>query len=631
MQGHEGLSGGGHDWQAAYEAEVFPFVERPSRYIDCEINSVHKGWETAQLRVALVFPDAYEIGISHLGLKLLYQLLNAMPGVVAERCYAPWVDAEARLRSRGIPLCSLESCRPLCAFHIVGFSIQYELCYTNVLAILELGGIPIRSEERWGKAHPLIIAGGNVYAPGPLEPFIDAFAVGDGEAIVPQLVAWAREHVDGGRQFVVSEKLLRDLVRKVPGMYVPGLYAYEAAGDAARRLCPVAARYEDVPFPVRKEIVTDLATLPEASALLVPFCEAVHDRAQIEVMRGCVRGCRFCQAGMLTRPQREKSAAQIVAEVRRTVELTGFEEVTLAALSASDCKEIGEAIRVLLDPAEVAVSRTAVSLPSLRVDSFDPELAALIRRMRKTGFTFAPEAGSERLRRVINKMLTEEEIVATVRSVFEAGWMLVKLYFMLGLPTEGAEDVAAIVGLVEKLARVRPKGNAAINMAVSNFVPKAFTPFQWCGFAGEDEVRARQEMILRGVPRAVKVTFHKYALSRLEAVFARGDRRLGEVVEAAYELGCRFDDWSDRLDNAKWEQAFARCGIDPEAYLAPIPVDERLPWDGLDCGVRREFLRREYERAMRAEPTPACGAGVCHACGVERFGWCRPVERREGT
>jgi len=616
-------SAAGRDWRAACETELFPFVERPSRYINCEINAVHKDWDAARVRIALVFPDAYEIGISHLGLKILYQILNAMPGVLAERCYAPWTDAEARLRASGLPLCSLESCRPLSAFHLVGFSIQYELCYTNILAILELSGIPLRSSQRFGRPNPLVIAGGNVYAPGPVEPFIDAFAVGEGERTMQRIAAWAAQHVDGAQQFVPGEALLLDLVRSVPGMYAPSLYYCEPAGDVAQRLCPVAPRHSAVPFPVRKEIIEDLHELPDTSTLLVPFCEAIHDRAQVEIMRGCVRGCRFCQAGMLTRPQREKRAAQIVDEVQRVIAHTGFEEITLAALSAGDCSTLADAMRVLLDPAHIDATHTAVSLPSLRLDSFDPELATLIRRMRKTGFTFAPEAGSERLRRVINKNLTEQEILATIRSVFDAGWTLVKVYFMLGLPTETHDDIAALVELTRKLMHTRPGGRGAINLSIANFVPKSFTPFQWCGFAPEAEVRDKQQVILRGVPRAAKVSFHKYELSRLEAVFARGDQRLADVVEHAYQLGCRFDDWSDRLDVAKWEQAFAACAIDPDAYLAPIPLDARLPWEVLDCGVTREFLAREYERALRAEPTPSCRGGRCHACGVQRFGWCR--------
>ncbi len=610
------------EYGAAYETELFPFVERPSRYINCEVNAVHTAWDSAQVRIALVFPDAYEIGVSHLGLKILYQILNAMPGVVAERCYMPWTDAEQVLRARTLPLCSLESCRPLSAFHIVGFSIQYELCYSNMLAVLELSGIPLRSAQRAGRPHPLVIAGGNVYAPGPLEPFMDAFALGDGENTVQRLVQWAKRHVDGGTQFVPGTDLLRDLARSVPGMYAPSLYHFEAAGDQARRQCPVAPRYADVPFPVSKQIIEHLEDAPDTSALLVPFCEAVHDRAQIEIMRGCVRGCRFCQAGMLTRPQREKGAAQIVSEVRRVIARTGFEEVTLASLSAGDCSTIGAAMRQLLDHASIASSHTAVSLPSLRLDSFDPELAELIRRMRKTGFTFAPEAGSERLRRVINKNLSHAEILATVKGVFEAGWTLVKIYFMLGLPSETQEDVEALVALTHEIVRTRRGGRGTVNLSIANFVPKSFTPFQWCGFAPEGEVREKQQRILRGAPRAAKISFHKYELSRLEAVFARGDRQLADVVEQAYRLGCRFDDWSDRLDMGKWQQAFAACGIDPEAYLAAIPLDTALPWDALDCGVTREFLLREYQRALCEETTPSCRDGRCHACGLQRHGWC---------
>lgn len=615
-------SGAARDWRTAYETDLFPFVERPSRYINCEINAIYKDWDAAQLRIALVFPDAYEIGISHLGLKILYHVLNAMPGVLAERCYAPWTDAEERLRACRLPLCSLESCRPLSDFHIVGFSIQYELCYTNILSMLDLAGIPLRRAQRAGQPHPLVIAGGNVYTPGPLEPFVDAFVLGDGEVTALRIAAWAARHVDSATQFVPGEDVLRDLVRSVPGIYAPSLYDFEPAHDVARRLCPVAPRFSDVPFPVRKEIVTDLRELPDSSALLVPFCEAIHDRAQIEIMRGCVRGCRFCQAGMLTRPQREKSAAQIVEEVQRVIARTGFEEVTLASLSAGDCSTLAEAMRILLDPAQVAATHTAISLPSLRLDSFDPELAELIRRMRKTGFTFAPEAGSERLRHVINKNLTDSEILETIRGVFDAGWTLVKMYFMLGLPTETIEDAEAIARLTHVIVRTRRAGRGSVNVSIANFVPKSFTPFQWCGFAPAAEVREKQQVILRRMPRAAKISFHKYELSRLEAVFARGDQRLADVVEHAFRLGCRFDDWSDRLDVAKWEQAFAACGIDAEAYLAPIPLDARLPWDALDCGVTREFLAREYERALRAEPTPTCRGGRCHACGAQRFGWC---------
>jgi len=604
-----------------YEAEFLPFVERPSRYIDHEVNSIRQDWDAARLRIALVFPDAYEIGISHLGLKILYQILNRMPGVIAERCYAPWVDAEAILRAKGLPLCSLENCRPLSEFHIVGFSIQYELCYTNMLAVLDLAGIPLRAGMRRAGPSPMVIAGGNVWSPGPIEPFIDAFALGDGEVTVQRIASWALDRIGASGMLTPNEDLLHDLAVSVPGIYVPELYGAANSADPAQRICPVAALHADVPCPVHKEIVADLDTAPESFAPIVPFCEAIHDRAQVEIMRGCVRGCRFCQAGMITRPAREKSVQAVLREVKAVVEASGYEDVTLAALSAGDCSCIGDVLRGLLDDTQPGTSRTAISLPSLRVDSFDPALADMIRRVRKTGFTFAPEAGSDRLRRVINKALTRDETLETIRAVFSAGWQLAKVYFMIGLPTETQEDIEELVELVTDIMKTARgiRKSATINLSVATFVPKAFTPFQWAGFAAEDEVRAKQQFILHHIPRQVKVSFHKYGLSRLEAVFARGDRKLAAVIERAFQLGCRFDDWGERLELPKWQQAFADCGMAMEAYLEPIPGDAALPWAALDCGVSNAFLRREWQRALAAEPTPTCRDGGCQACGIEHI------------
>ena len=603
-----------------YESELLPFVERPSRYIDHEVNSLRHDWDAARLRVALVFPDAYEIGISHLGLKILYEVLNAIPGVIAERCYAPWVDAEAVLRAKQIPLCSLESCRPLGEFHIVGFSLQYELCCTNVLAVLDLAAIPLRAAQRWGRPGPLVIAGGNTWSPGPFEPFIDAFALGDGEETVRRIALWAMEHSDAIRLLTPCEETLRDLALSVPGIYVPELYTTRDADDPARRICPAAPRHAAVPFPVRKEIVADLAAAPAVRAPIVPFCEAIHDRAQVEIMRGCVRGCRFCQAGMITRPVREKPEAVVVREVQEAIASSGYEDVTLSSLSAGDCSCIGSVLRILLDPVNIGMARTAVSLPSLRVDSFDPALAETIRRVRKTGFTFAPEAGSDRLRRVINKDITRDGILDTVRAVFNAGWTVVKVYFMIGLPTEADEDIDALCSLVDDIVRAARgvRKSAGVNLSVATFVPKAFTPFQWAAFADEQDIRDKQQHILRTVPRQVKVSFHRHELSRLEAVLARGDRKLADVVERAFRLGCRFDDWGERLDYAKWQQAFADAGIAMEDYCAAIPELAPLPWDMLDCGVTKEFLLDEWHRALRAEPTPSCRAGACVNCGVRK-------------
>jgi radical SAM superfamily enzyme YgiQ (UPF0313 family) len=402
-----------------------------------------------------------------------------------------------------------------------------------------------------------------------------------------------------------------------------------AAADRGTEAAPTLAAgdrgTEAAPWPVRKALVRDLAAAPPADKLLVPFCEAVHDRAQVEIMRGCVRGCRFCQAGMLTRPRREKCAAQIVHETTDVILNTGFEEVTLASLSASDCHALPAALRALFDPATLGVARTAVSLPSLRIDSFDPALAETIRTMRKTGFTFAPEAGSERLRRVINKGLTDAEIVETVTAVFRAGWQLVKLYFMLGLPTETMDDVQALVNLVRQIhgACSRVKGRAArINLSIATFVPKSFTPFQWAAYADDADIHEKQQFILHHLPRSVAVDFHDRRSSRLEAIFARGDAQLAAVVECAYALGCRFDQWREQCNYEMWEQAFRACGLESAAYLAAIPEDSALPWDALDCGVTKEFLREEWRKAQAGEPTPTCQDGACSACGLQRWGKC---------
>ena len=620
---------GVRDWRSVYETEVYPFVSRPSRYINQELHSIHADWEGARVRVALVFPDVYEVGVSHLGLKILYAVLNAIPGVIAERCYSPWLDAEKLLRDKNIPLCSLENCQPLHAFDIVGFSLQYELCYTNLLNILELGGIPLRSTERHGTRHPLVIAGGNVYSPGPLEPFIDVFCAGDGEGTVRNLADWFKHKVESGEQFIPGPASLAGLVRDVPGLYAPVLYPSQRSTDPARRICAEAADLPGVPWPVPKQTLTSLPVSPLVEAPIVPYCEAIHDRAQIEIMRGCLSGCRFCQAGMITRPLREKSADDVITEAQAVLERTGYEDLTLSSLSSGDYSEIESVLTRLLDPGCGATGTAAVSLPSLRMDSFNPALAALIRRVRKTGFTFAPEAGSERLRRVINKRLTREEILATIRSVYDMGWDLVKIYCMIGLPTETMEDIEELVELITDLSdEAARSGNprARLNLSVSTFVPKTWTPFQWAGFLPYDEIKVRQTYILTRVPRRVKVSLHSADLSWLEAIFARGDRALADVIETAFKSGCRFDEWGEQLDIARWHAAFKQHGIDPETYLRELPLDCPLPWEVLDCGIIRTFLEREWNKALQGEPTPTCRNGACCECGIQRRYACHSLE-----
>jgi len=600
-----------------YSKNLFPFVERPSRYIGNEINSLTKNWDSAKLKIVLVFPDAYEIGISHLGLKILYQILNKIPGVIAERCYSPWTDAEKILRDKNIPLCSIENCRPLNEFDIVAFSVQYELCYTNLLAVLDLANIPLRSEERYKSTSktPLVIAGGCVYSPGPLEPFVDAFALGDGEKTIKNIANWAIKSIEKNN-FKPDLNLLKNFVESVPGIYAPALYKDEIANDPANRIYHPTIPQSNNQI-IQKQIVEDFSNASDACNPIVPFCEAIHDRAQIEVMRGCARGCRFCQAGMVTRPVREKKADEVVAEALKVAENTGFEEITLASLSAGDYSEITNVLGKLFSKNAFPAEKTAVALPSLRMDSYDTELAEKIKKVRKTSFTFAPEAGSERLRKVINKSLTHDEIIKTVTSVFNSGWKKIKVYFMIGLPTETMKDIEEMVQLVKDIIDI--KQNVKINMSVSTFVPKTFTPFQWEKVADVDDILEKQKYILQHLPkRRVKISFHKLGLSRLEAVFARGDKKLADVVEKAFKLGCRFDDWSERLDESKWAAAFKETGINPENYLKEIPENSTLPWDVLNFGVTKDFLLKEKHNAEKQLETPYCREDGCVNCGVNK-------------
>jgi len=613
------------DWSKIIEKQLLPFVERPSRYINHEINSSHKKWDDAVLRVALVFPDAYEIGFSHLGLKILYAILNNIPGVVAERCYSPWVDAEKILRDKNIPLCSLESSKPLAEFDIIGFSIQYELSYSNVLAILDLAGIPLRSENRWGEKYPLVIAGGNVYSPGPLEPFIDAFALGDGEETIKKIADWAIEKINDN-SFVPDESLIRNLVESVPGIYAPALYNTVESDDPAQRICAVKPSFDNVPFPVTKQFAENISNIHVAKEALVPYCEAVHDRAQIEIMRGCVRGCRFCQAGMVTRPLREKSPDKVIEEAASIIKNTGYEEISLTSLSSGDYSHIADVLNSLRNQELFPNAPVSVALPSLRIDSYASVLADTSKKVRKNSFTFAPEAGSERLRQVINKQLSNEEIINTIQSIIDLGWLRVKIYFMIGLPTETFDDIKEMVRLVQQILGLKKNGKKSalqINVSIAAFIPKSFTPFQWAEFSPLDLLIEKRNYIFQNLPRKrVKISFHKFQLSRLEAIFARGDRKLADVAELAFKAGCRFDQWTEQLDIDKWEQAFIDAGINPDDYLKKIPVGSSLPWDVLDYGVSKEFMIDEYNKSMENIETISCLDGKCVQCGLQKWNVC---------
>jgi radical SAM family uncharacterized protein/radical SAM-linked protein len=567
-------------------------VRMPARYIGGEVNMVRKDPASVGLRVALAFPDVYEVGMSHLGLKILYSIVNTRPKYWAERVFAPWPDLEALLRKHSEPLVTLESGTPLCEFDIVGFSLQYELCATNVLQMLDLGGIPLRAEER-GEDDPLVIGGGPIaFNPAPWAPFFDALAIGEGEELILDLCDTAFEGRGEGR--ARNEVLAR--WTEVKGVHVPALHR---PGEV-----------------VSRRIVSDLdrATFPED--LVVPYCETVHDRIGVEIARGCTRGCRFCQAGMIYRPVRERDADSIVELAGKSLEVTGWEEVALLSLSSGDYSSIIDLIERMVD--EFGRDQVAISLPSLRTETFDPEMAEQIRRVRKTGFTLAPEAGTDRLRRMINKGNSEEDLEKAVSTAFSQGWQTLKLYFMIGLPGETEEDLNGIVGLIRRASKwARGKKMTA---SVSTFVPKCHTPFQWAEQISIDATRHKQAHIRKFFRKGrTRVKFHNPHSSFLEGVIARGDRALSAIIEKAYRLGARFDGWDEHLNFDIWIRAFEDSGVDPSDYLRRRSVDEELPWDFVHTGVSRQYLIREWERALSEETTPDCRFGECEGCGVCDF------------
>jgi radical SAM family uncharacterized protein len=594
---------------------ILPTVTKPGRYAGYEWNHVRKHWSQAQLKVALAYPDVYEVGMSNLGLAILYQLLNEQDGVLAERAYAPWPDMEAALRQAGLPLYSLESRRSLAEFDWVGFSLQYELNYSNVLSMLDLAGIPLLASQRLALADaPLVIGGGTcTYNPEPMADFFDLFVVGEGEEVVLELARLYLE-VKGGpaRSDWKREFLVR--AAQVEGVYVPALFTVQYHLDG--KVAAISPLQGDVPALVRKRIVVPLPPPPVRP--VVPSVEAIHDRAMVEVMRGCGRGCRFCQAGIIYRPVRERPMSEVLQAVDALLANTGYEEVSLVSLSSADYASIEPLLRELSE--RYADKRVSISLPSLRTDSFSVELARIIQRTRKTGLTFAPEAGSDRLRRVINKGVTAEDLLRTATTAFSQGWLRIKLYFMLGLPSETLEDVLAIADLVHSVREIGQReraGRTQVSVSVNTFVPKPHTPFQWLPLLDAAQVHERQ-MALRNRlrSRAIKLSWSDDHATWLEAAFSRGDRRLGAVVLRAWQLGARFDAWSEWLRPELWRQAFDECGLDPQFYSLRLRSrEEVLPWGHIDVGVSDSFLWEEYERAVVGEPTVACAEG-CMDCGI---------------
>jgi len=597
--------------------QILPEVEKPARYLGGEHNSVVKDPKGVRVRACLAFPDVYEIGMSHLGLRILYSVLNRRDDMALERCFTPWPDMEKALRKHALPLTSLESRTPLGAFDVVGFSLQYELCFTNVLLMLDLAGIPFRTRDR-GEGAPMILGGGPVaFSPEPVADFFDAFLIGDGEEAFPKLLEAYADMKEAGRS---RGEMLKAFAR-LPGVYVPSLYAtaedphcgldYVTGPDPAA----LAAGEAPPPFPVRRAVLDDLNKYPFPSDTIVPHAEIVHDRVSIEIARGCTEGCRFCQAGIIYRPVRERTAESILESALDSLEETGYDEVSLTSLSPADYSCLPDLVEKVMD--RMVDSRVGVSVSSLRPYGLTEQLAKQISRVKKSGFTIAPEAGTQRMRDVLNKGITEEHILQAAHNAFGEGWDLIKTYFMIGLPTETDEDLLAMIEIAEKIFRIgrdrlsKAKGGPGVtprlHFSASSHVPKPHAPFQWAAMEPIEALYAKQRYISTRVRnRNIKFKKHHVETSHLEAVMSRGDRRLSKVIEIAYAKGCRFDGWTEHFRWNEWCAAFEEAGVPMQKYLDAIPLEATLPWDHIDTTVLKEFLVREWKRALKSMVSPAC-------------------------
>lgn len=610
----------------ALSDDILMKVEKPARYIGGEVNAVVKNKEEVDMRIAFCFPDVYEIGMSHLGIQILYDMFNRFDGVWCERVYSPWVDLDAIMREEHIPLFALESQDPIKEFDWLAITIQYEMCYTNILQVLDLSGIPLLAKDRT-EEDPIVIGGGPcTYNPEPIADFFDLFYIGEGETRYEELVNLYRECRD--KKLPRMEFLRR--AAKVPGMYVPAFY--EAAYNEDGTLKDFYPIEEGIPSTITKEVEMDVSHTYYPMKPLVPFMKIAQDRVVLEIMRGCIRGCRFCQAGQLYRPVRERDVNLLKEYALTMLKNTGQEEITLSSLSSSDYRALPELLTFLLEDLEG--KHVNISLPSLRIDAFSLDVMSKVQDVKKTSLTFAPEAGSQRLRNVINKGLTEEDIMHGARLAFEGGWTRVKLYFMLGLPTETEEDIRGIAELSNKIAALfydtvpkekRVNGRVQIVASTSFFVPKPFTPFQWAKQATKEEFLNKSYITRLAVmeqlnQKSIKYNWHEADTSVLEGVLARGDRRLCEVILKVYKKGAIYDAWSEYYDNQKWLDTFAECGLSVDFYTTrERSLDELFPWDFIDCGVTKEFLKREWLKAQKEEVSHNCRK-ACQGCGVAKFG-----------
>ena len=591
-------------------------IQKPARYIGGEWNSIVKDHDTVDVKVALAFPDVYEVAMSHLGLKIIYSVINRRNDALAERVYAPWIDMEKMMREKHIPLFSLENKCPVRDFDVLGFTLPYEMSYTNVLNMLDLAGIPVFSKDR-GDEDPIIACGGPcVYNAEPMCDFIDLFFIGESEEAIEEMVdiikQWKAEGKPGGKE----EELRR--LAQIEGCYVPAFYEASYYEDGTFR--SIKPLRKDVQFPVKKRVIHNVDKVAVDDMPILPHIEIVHDRAVLEMFRGCSRGCRFCQAGMIYRPVREKKESHLQELAERLIQNTGYNEISLMSLSSADYSRLPELVDHLMD--KFQNRRVSVSLPSLRVDSFSIDIAKKVQQVRKSGLTLAPEAGTQRMRDVINKGITEENIMEACSNAFKNGWSKVKLYFMLGLPTETDEDLAGIVDLAMRIKNlyhdIRGRYDCRITVSVSSFVPKPFTPFQWMPQCTVAEVERKQQYLKKlFTDRHIRYVYHDAKTGYLEAVLARGDRKIGQVIYTAWKKGCIYDGWTEFFQYDRWMEVFEECHVNPDLYANRDRDEyEAEPWDHIDCGVTKDFLRKEWRMAQRGVHTFDCRRKPCNGCAV---------------